>query len=152
MTNAAEQAATPEDRFFISDSLRIHYLDWGGEGRQPLLLLHGISRVAHNFDHVAGHFTPHYHVIAPDLRGHGEIRAWLDARPETVLTIHQSSPPLVEVAGPGRATGISTVTVYRHEAASLPFPRPLTFGGLCWIPFQGFRVDSRLSLRDLRHF
>ena len=72
MTNAAEQAATPEDRFFISDSLRIHYLDWGGEGRQPLLLLHGISRVAHNFDHVAGHFTPHYHVIAPDLRGHGD--------------------------------------------------------------------------------
>jgi len=72
MTNEAEQAATPEDRFFISDSLRIHYLDWGGEDRQPLLLLHGISRVAHNFDHVAGHFTPHYRLIAPDLRGHGD--------------------------------------------------------------------------------
>lgn len=72
MTNGPEQAVTPEDRFFLSDSLRIHYLDWGGEDLQPLLLLHGISRVAHNFDHVAGHFTPHYRVLAPDLRGHGD--------------------------------------------------------------------------------
>lgn len=65
-------ATGPIDRFFISEGLRIHYLDWGGAGRQPLLLLHGIGRTAHNYDPVARHFHRRYHVIAPDLRGHGD--------------------------------------------------------------------------------
>jgi len=72
MSPASGNTPAAVDRFFISDSLRIHYLDWGGVGKQPLLLLHGISRMAHNFDHVAAHFGGSYHVIAPDLRGHGD--------------------------------------------------------------------------------
>src|SRR5690606_35902632 len=40
--------------------------------KQPMLLLHGIGRTAHNYDHLIPHFTPHYRVIAADLRGHGE--------------------------------------------------------------------------------
>ena len=52
--------------------LRIHYLEWGTSGRQPLILLHGIARVAHTFDHLAPHFSKRYHVIAVDMRGHGD--------------------------------------------------------------------------------
>ena len=65
-------AQSPEDRFVTVNGLRIHYLDWGGEGKQPLILLHGIGRVAHTFDHVAAHFSPDYHVMAVDMRGHGD--------------------------------------------------------------------------------
>jgi len=64
--------AQPIDRFITVNGLQIHYLDWGGSDRQPLILLHGIARVARAFDHVAPHFAQDYHVIAVDMRGHGE--------------------------------------------------------------------------------
>jgi pimeloyl-ACP methyl ester carboxylesterase len=63
---------TPQDRFVNVHGLRLHYLDWGSDGKQPLILLHGIGRVAHTFDHLAGHFAPNYHVLAVDMRGHGD--------------------------------------------------------------------------------
>ncbi len=66
------QAAKYEDRFVTLNGLRIHYLDWGPEGKPPLIMLHGIGRVAHSFDHIAPRFVSSYHVIAMDLRGHGD--------------------------------------------------------------------------------
>ena len=65
----------PVDCFATVNGLRIHYLDWGPRGLQPLVLLHGIARVARNFDHLAERFAGNYHVIAVDLRGHGDS-AW----------------------------------------------------------------------------
>jgi len=35
-------------------------------------MLHGIGRVAHTFDHIAPHFASKYHVMAIDMRGHGD--------------------------------------------------------------------------------
>jgi pimeloyl-ACP methyl ester carboxylesterase len=67
-----EVTAAPEDRFVTVNGLRIHYLDGGASGRQPLILLHGIARVAHTFDHLAPHFSSDYRVIAVDMRGHGD--------------------------------------------------------------------------------
>jgi esterase len=66
------QPARPADRFITVNGLRIHYLEWGAEGNQPLIMLHGIGRVAHTFDHIAPHFAGKYHVIAVDMRGHGD--------------------------------------------------------------------------------
>jgi pimeloyl-ACP methyl ester carboxylesterase len=62
----------PFDRAANVNDLRVHYLDWGTQGKQPLILLHGIARTAHNFDHLAPHFIDRFHVLAVDLRGHGE--------------------------------------------------------------------------------
>jgi pimeloyl-ACP methyl ester carboxylesterase len=64
--------AAPVDRYATVNGLRIHYLDWGEDGKQPLIMLHGIGRVAHTFDHIAPHFAAKYHVIAVDMRGHGD--------------------------------------------------------------------------------
>lgn len=64
--------AQPADRFATVNGLRIHYLDWGTSGKQPLILLHGIARVAHTFDHLAPRFSKDYHVISVDMRGHGD--------------------------------------------------------------------------------
>lgn len=66
------QLSQPADRYADVNGLRLHYLDWGGEGKQPLIMLHGIGRVAHTFDHIAPHFAGKYHVIAVDMRGHGD--------------------------------------------------------------------------------
>lgn len=69
------QLQQPTDRFITVNGLRIHYLDWGSPDKQPLIMLHGIGRVAHTFDHIAPHFTSKYHVMAVDMRGHGDS-AW----------------------------------------------------------------------------
>jgi pimeloyl-ACP methyl ester carboxylesterase len=52
--------------------MRLHYLDWGGSTRPPMILLHGIARHAHTFDHLAIDFARDHHVIAVDMRGHGD--------------------------------------------------------------------------------
>src|SRR5579872_6141032 len=61
-----------QDRFITLNGLRIHYLDWGSPDKPPFIMLHGIGRVAHSFDHIAPRFRASYHVIAMDMRGHGD--------------------------------------------------------------------------------
>ena len=65
----------PADQYATVNGLRLHYLDWGNAGRPPLIMLHGIGRIAHTFDHIAPQFTDRFHVIAVDMRGHGDS-AW----------------------------------------------------------------------------
>jgi pimeloyl-ACP methyl ester carboxylesterase len=56
------------------NGLRLHYLDWGGEG-PPIVLLHGLRDQAHEWDPIAPALTPLGRVIALDQRGHGESDA-----------------------------------------------------------------------------
>src|SRR4029453_17798159 len=60
------------DRFITVNGLKLHYLDWGNEGKPPFIMLHGIARTAHTFDHVAKRYQKNYHVLAVDMRGHGD--------------------------------------------------------------------------------
>jgi pimeloyl-ACP methyl ester carboxylesterase len=62
----------PIDRYLVVNGLRLHLLDWGGEGRPPLLLLHGFTGHAHAWDTLSIALQPHFHVYALDQRGHGE--------------------------------------------------------------------------------
>src|SRR6266576_4545690 len=66
------RAAAPADRFVTVNGLRIHYLDWGSPDKPPFIMLHGIGRIAHTFDHLAPRFAGNYHVLAVDMRGHGD--------------------------------------------------------------------------------
>src|SRR5262245_21500069 len=65
----------PTERYATVNGLRLHYLDWDNPGRPPLIMLHGIGRLAHTFDHIAPRFTDRFHVVAVDMRGHGDS-AW----------------------------------------------------------------------------
>ncbi len=62
----------PEDKYIDVNRLRLHYLDWGTWGRQPMLLLHGFMGHAHVWDDFALRLRNHYHILALDQRGHGE--------------------------------------------------------------------------------
>src|SRR6266516_850100 len=66
------EASGPTSRVYFSQRLRLHYVDWGNPGAPPLILLHGGRDHCRNWDWVASRLRHEWHVIAPDLRGHGD--------------------------------------------------------------------------------
>ena len=65
----------PTSSYYVSQRLRLHFVDWGNEDKPLLLLIHGGRDHARSWDWVARELRDDYHVIAPDLRGHGDS-AW----------------------------------------------------------------------------
>lgn len=72
MTTMIDGMPGPASHTYFSQRLRLHYVDWGNRGKPPLLLLHGGRDHCRNWDWVAEAFRDDWHVIAPDLRGHGD--------------------------------------------------------------------------------
>jgi pimeloyl-ACP methyl ester carboxylesterase len=66
----------PTSHFYFSQGLRLHYVDWGNPGAPPLVMVHGGRDHCRNWDWAAERLRDRYHVVAPDLRGHGDS-AWV---------------------------------------------------------------------------
>ena len=64
--------AGPTSHSYFSQRLRLHYVDWGNPEGPPMILIHGGRDHCRNWDWIAEHFKDEYHIIAPDLRGHGD--------------------------------------------------------------------------------
>jgi pimeloyl-ACP methyl ester carboxylesterase len=62
----------PTSHYFYAQRLKLHYVDWGNETRPLAILTHGGRDHARNWDWVALELRQHFHVVAPDLRGHGD--------------------------------------------------------------------------------
>jgi pimeloyl-ACP methyl ester carboxylesterase len=74
----------PVSRTYVSQGLNLHYLDWGNPGAPLIVLVHGICEHARSWDQTARALCRDWHVVAPDLRGHGDSvwspdRAYLSA-------------------------------------------------------------------------
>lgn len=65
----------PTSHSFVSQRLRLRYLDWGNPDAPTLVMVHGGLDHAHNWDWVARELRNDWHVVCPDLRGHGDS-AW----------------------------------------------------------------------------
>ena len=65
----------PTANSFISQRLKLHYVDWGNPEAPTLILQHGGRDHSRSWDWVAEELAKDWHVIAPDLRGHGDS-AW----------------------------------------------------------------------------
>jgi pimeloyl-ACP methyl ester carboxylesterase len=65
-------ALGPTSQFFYSHRLKLHYVDWGNESKPLLVLVHGTLDHCRNWDWVARALRDRYHIVAPDLRGHGD--------------------------------------------------------------------------------
>jgi len=63
MTSARHTVSLPE--------IQLSYLEWN-QGSEPLLLLHGLADHALVWSSLAEYLAESYHIIAPDMRGHGE--------------------------------------------------------------------------------
>ncbi len=62
----------PTQHFFESQRLRLSYWDWGNADAPPMVLVHGGRDHSRAWDRIAEAFRDDYHVVAPDLRGHGD--------------------------------------------------------------------------------
>src|SRR2546422_9973746 len=62
----------PTSHYYYSQRLKLHYVDWGNPDKPLLILIHGGRDHCRNWDWVAQALRDDYHIIAPDLRGHGD--------------------------------------------------------------------------------
>lgn len=61
-----------EDGWLTVDGLRIHFTEWGTSSAPTVLLLHGLNVQCHTWDPIARELARERHVIAMDMRGHGD--------------------------------------------------------------------------------
>ena len=67
-----EDVILPEERRVGVNGLQFRYLDWGSEGKRPILFLHGGALTAHTWDLCCLALRDDYHCLALDQRGHGD--------------------------------------------------------------------------------
>ena len=60
------------------NDLDLHYLEWGKENAPPIVCVHGYTGSADAFNALARHLQDRFHLLALDVRGHGES-AWSPA-------------------------------------------------------------------------
>jgi pimeloyl-ACP methyl ester carboxylesterase len=61
-----------QDGWLELDGLRIHYTEWGSPTSPTVVMLHGLNVQCHTWDPFARILANNYHVIAMDMRGHGD--------------------------------------------------------------------------------
>lgn len=73
------ERAQPTSKFVTVNGLNLHYLEWGKTGMPVVVCVHGYTSSAQAFNALARHLQHHFHIIAMDVRGHGES-AWSPTR------------------------------------------------------------------------
>ncbi len=61
----------PGEGFVETDEVRLHYLEWGGDG-PPAVLLHATGFLGRLWQPIAEALSERFHVYAYDARGHGD--------------------------------------------------------------------------------
>jgi pimeloyl-ACP methyl ester carboxylesterase len=118
----------PASRYYWSHRLRLHYVDWGNEGAPPLLLVHGGRDHCRNWDWVAEALRRDWHVLAPDLRGHGDS-AWvaganysmIDYVYDLAQLVHQKklAPVTIVAHSLGGSISLSYTGIYPENVARI---------------------------------
>ena len=63
---------TPQNKYLTVNGLTLHYLDWGGDSPNVVLLVPGIGGNAHNWTPFARRIYKDYRVLVLEQRGHGD--------------------------------------------------------------------------------
>ncbi|MBD2446334.1 alpha/beta hydrolase [Nostoc sp. FACHB-152] len=61
----------PVRQTLAKSDIQLSYLEWN-QGQEPLLLLHGLGDHALVWSSLGEYLATDYHIVAPDMRGHGE--------------------------------------------------------------------------------
>ncbi len=103
-----ETKPTFEDFYVEVNGLRIHYTEWGKPTAPPVVMLHGLNVQCHTWDPIIEKLAEDYHVIAMDMRGHGES--------EWALSGYRVRPMAKDVHELIEALGIGPVHLVGHSA------------------------------------
>ncbi len=98
----------PTSHTFTSQRLKLHYADWGNADAPPLLLIHGGRDHCRSWDWVAEELRADWHVIAPDLRGHGDSAWSPDGN-------YEMGPFVYDLAQLIHQLGLAPVTIVAHS-------------------------------------
>ena len=109
----------PTSRSYFSQRLRLHYVDWGNPTAPPLLLVHGGQDHCRNWDWVAERLRRDWHIIAPDLAGHGDSQWSPDGQYSVASYIY-------DIAQLIHQQRLAPVTILAHS-----------FGGLISLRYAG---------------
>ena len=127
-------ADDPRPKGFASQGLSLNYVDWGHAGAPLLILVHGGFDHSRSFDDLARALRPDFHVLAVDLRGHGDS----DWSAEGNYTLNAQAEDLAELL---RHLPVSRATLIGHS-----------YGGRVVLRFAGLypeRVDRLIVLEGL---
>jgi pimeloyl-ACP methyl ester carboxylesterase len=122
-SHSARGNTPPQSRYVDRDGLRLHHLDWGSEGRHPVVLVHGSRLHAHVWNDFGRRFRDRYHVIAVDQRGHGDS-GWCASAGYQLDALCRDLRSVVEARGLKRYTlighslggRVSMLYASRHQA------------------------------------
>jgi pimeloyl-ACP methyl ester carboxylesterase len=98
----------PTSHAFVSQRLKLHYVDWGNPSAPPLLLVHGGRDHCRSWDWVAEQLRGDWHVIALDLRGHGDS-SWSSDGNYTTMDMVYDVAQLID------QLDLSPVTIVAHS-------------------------------------
>jgi len=68
----SNQQNSPQNNFITINNLKLHYLEWGNQNQEKVILLHGYNNCAATWIPLARKLACCRHVLALDLRGHGD--------------------------------------------------------------------------------
>src|SRR3989475_12622883 len=118
----ADSGPGPTSHTYFSQRLRLHYVDWGNPARPPLLLVHGGRDHCRNWDWTAAALRDERHVIAPDLRGHGDSQ-W---SPDGSYTMAGYLYALAQLVHPQHPAPLTIITRPRGRNTRRPYPGTYT--------------------------
>src|SRR4051794_23252758 len=121
----AALAQRPEDRYVRVKGCDVHYLRWGDPERPGLVLVHGGAAHAHWWSFIAPMFTQQYHVIAPDLSGHGDsgrrpvyaVETWADEIMACVDDAEMIGSPIMVGHSMGGMVTIAAANLFGEKLA-----------------------------------
>ena len=122
----------PKSCFYDSQGLRLHYVDWGNDTAPPVILLHGGRDHCRSWDRLARALQPHFHIMAADLRGHGDSD-WAKGSSYNILD------HVYDLTRMKAATGFGEASIIGHS-----------FGGMISLAYTGTYPErvSRLAILD----
>jgi pimeloyl-ACP methyl ester carboxylesterase len=158
--------------------VELSHRDLGGEGKPPLVILHGLLGSSRNWQTAGRDLSSRYHVYALDARNHGlsphadsmtyaeiadDVRGWLDRHglgPVTLLghSLGGKTAMALACASPERVSQLVVVDIapkgYRWEAHRAEFAamNELDLGGLKSRGEAELRFEARVTDWAMRKF
>ena len=148
--------AGPQSRFYHSRGLRLHYLDWGNPDAPTLILVHGGLEHARVWDQLARQLRADWHVVVPDLRGHGDSE-WSGGGAYTIVDMVPDIAALVAELGECQVALVAHSlggNVAIHYTALFPerVSRLCVIEGLGFSPKVRARRDEKSRREQLREW